>query len=129
MIQVNELRHGSIIEFDDGSTDVVKVEYCFKTEGVWFVEWTKISGNGSLLTGNSILEDFEPMPLSPEILLACGFAKGIDDKWRTWDNEGFYLYKGTNAYYIPNIIPEVTSLHQLQNIFYFVTGKELIYKP
>lgn len=65
-----------------------------------------------------------PIPLTPEILLACGFAKGIDNKWRVWDNDSFYIY-GSNGFYAPYVMPEIKYLHQLQNIYYWLSGEEL----
>ena len=72
-IQAREIRIGNIIQFDDTSEDIVRVEYVFQSDEMWFIQWTWISGKGSFKSGNSILEDFEPIPLSPEILDKCGW--------------------------------------------------------
>jgi hypothetical protein len=74
----------------------------------------------------------QPIPLTPEILEKCGFARH-NGKWKHI-NSPFYLHA-----YIP-IIPEQNSycfawnnyksysfqyLHQLQNLYFCLTGEEL----
>lgn len=142
MVKANEIRHGSIIAFDDGSTDVVKVDYLFKQDDVWFVQWNKISGDGSFDSGNSILQDFKGIPLTPEILEQCGFE-------RYEHNDHFFGYQ-KNGIKLPFDIdtgevfmaayksaPLFESwakrkkiyLHQLQNLIFSLTGEELLYQP
>lgn len=74
-----------------------------------------------------------PIPLTEDILLKCGFVRkkfGIDpynlqDGWlkfsfglTIWeDGRLFYEWMGGNI--------EVKHLHQLQNLYYSLTGKEL----
>lgn len=70
--------------------------------------------------------DLQQIPLSEEVMLKCGFN----------ENE-FGFHKGmlsflfrTDKKFIPNIfdiccLKEVKHLHQLQNLFYAITGEEL----
>lgn len=84
------------------------------------------------------LQDLHPIPLTPEILVKCGFKK-LNNAWvpidysatdylkwsfTIWDNKD-----GTYRYNSAEFIPELKSLHQLQNLYYALTGEELIYKP
>jgi len=69
----------------------------------------------------------DPIPLTPEILDRCGFKK-TKFKWRIDEGDAFYLY-GSNGFYAPFVMPEIKYLHQLQNIYYAMTGEELEYKP
>lgn len=76
---------------------------------------------------------FEPIPLTPKILEAAGFHKFnnawvLSDydpnnhiKWffSIWNQfDGVYSYNG-------EMDLELTSLHQLQNLYYALTGEEL----
>ena len=117
-IQAREIRIGNIIQFDDTSEDIVRVEYVFQSDEMWFIQWTWISGKGSFKSGNSILEDFEPIPLSPEILEKAGFEKCSCGGWKQGE---LHLYKGFN-YERKRIIKY---LHQLQNLYFSLTGEEL----
>jgi hypothetical protein len=95
-------------------------------------------------------EELHRIPLTPEILEKCGFKKwGRDDMPRTlsyelgsmqifpsntfcdFDGYGFLHYK------LPNPIDgkdesarfKFKHLHQLQNLYYALTGNELNYQP
>jgi hypothetical protein len=95
------------------------------------------------------LDDFEPIPLTPEILERCGFSQdgfyqyGIDassslstSKRRLYFG-GDYLYleeedKNLNRDLITiwnKDLMKVFYLHQLQNLYFTLTGKELNYNP
>jgi hypothetical protein len=79
---------------------------------------------------------YEPIPLSPEILEKCGFYK-FNNAWKLvsdknkgyttwiftiWDNDGEYSYNSAE------FNPVLTSLHQLQNLYFSLCGEELTYK-
>lgn len=136
MIDAKELRRGNIIAFDDGSTDIVKVEFFYEEGGMWFVKWTKVHGNGTFKSGNSILQDFIPIPLTPNVLRASGFENDdgdfllkIDD--RTVIHINFekkrYLLESYDG--IIKLPSQIESLHQLQNLYFALTQTELNYKP
>lgn len=78
--------------------------------------------------------------LTPEVLEKCGFVLVNKDKWEDEyyahsKNKWFHLYKisGNNSSYqlklsgFQRASPE--HLHQLQNLFFALTGTELIYTP
>jgi hypothetical protein len=77
-----DLRIGNIIEFEDESFDRVRVEGIYKIDETWFVDWTKLSGTGSFDKGDSILDDFLPIPLTIEILEKCGFILESESLYR-----------------------------------------------
>jgi hypothetical protein len=83
----------------------------------------------------------QPIPLSPEVLTACGFEKIGEDGYIIYEfedeknpNEGFRVeYEGEGyVYYYPSntaMDVQINYLHQLQNLFYYLTGEELNYTP
>jgi hypothetical protein len=79
-------------------------------------------------------KDFQPIPLTPEILEKCGFERMPLTSVKRWFNKEtiFYLQLSKSKYFVYGykFYPHgITYLHQLQNLYFFLTGKELIYKP
>lgn len=75
---------------------------------------------------DSAYGEFKPIPLTEEWLLKFGFQFYFigngDYKSKQWYFEDFTLC-GFNYYY--NL--EINYIHQLQNLFFAIKGKELIY--
>ncbi len=146
MLQANELRIGNyvleagewsrIYSLDDGG------ESYFRINDVMV---NKISGRS--LIGNE--PRFSPIPLSPEILEACGFEAEearfinsfetenpfvIDCNGTTFEcnkvaeiyggmpNEFWKIRFGDNTIYL---LYEIKYIHQVQNLLYSLTGREL----
>lgn len=126
MIQATELRIGNIIneigiDYDAGgnkfvdrsSIDIIKV----------LPETIRI-----IAMGGPDAELYEPIPLTPEILEKCGFIKVLM-------HDGFYDYvkNGINIsmpyfeYHFNDGDSNTTlaTLHQLQNLYFALTGEEL----
>lgn len=86
------------------------------------------------------VEDVEPIPLTEQILVDCGFKKSFYDVWSK-DGIGVVYYNGDfwlQVYQYNESIqeheyneileantPPIESLHRLQNLFYLLTGKQL----
>lgn len=73
---------------------------------------------------------FDPIPLTPKILIAAGFSLILIDgkkMWKIAPNDSFYLYGG-NGFYCPNVMPEIEYVHQLQNLYFALTRTELTIK-
>lgn len=116
MIPVNELRIGNW--------------YKTKSDNIRFVQ----IGYGYDIDYVSIYCD--PIPITPEILEKCGFVvRYVDSEninsWIEWgtnvilnqyknDNSYFYLYP---ALWYPT--QHIKYLHQLQNLYFALTGQEL----
>jgi hypothetical protein len=100
----------------------------------------------------STYTNFQPIPLSPEVLTACGFEKKYLDRKKV--DEGCYYEKEVcSKYYGENYYCDLTFitgdkngflevcllpveesvrvryLHELQNLFYCLAGEELNYTP
>lgn len=85
--------------------------------------------------------NYEPIPLTPELLEKYGFVKingGGIAAWQIkiskdasieWHDDnsvliGDYFGEGYNPFAIENI----STLHQLQNLYYALTGEELLFQ-
>jgi len=126
MIQSIELRIGNLIEANGPVMEVKQITQ----------DWVELYLHGSESdTWGENLEDCNPIPLTPEILGKCGFVKNkhkIDvyekGRIRIWFNGRggalAYLIEEDTAvgHYIPI---ELSSVHQLQNFIYALTGEEL----
>lgn len=122
MIDARELRIGNLIYgVSDRIETIVKI-----TDGG---KITTYKANG--IYENDI-DDLSPIPLTPEILEKCGFKKIIADGGAV----GYYEYYD-NGKYETSVLSKwgitlmgidsihIKYLHQLQNLFYALCGKEL----
>jgi len=117
MIEPRELRIGNWVNFipDNGDFIVSSID----------------ASNRLCKTINGLcMNDIKPIPLTDEILLKCGFY---------WDKKKVYLCLNETAFrirYSRNqltlfqsiqylTIPDIKHLHQLQNIYFALTQKEL----
>ncbi len=105
-MKANELRIGNWV-YDD--------EY-YKIEG-----WELGADNAD--------EAFDPIPLTPEILEKCGFVKESDKWFISSSNIHLTVFNLREAFsvYINDklIVYAVDCLHQLQNLYFALTGEEL----
>lgn len=80
------------------------------------------------------LEELAPIPITEKILLDCGFEEDDFDlgAFGIWQDKYEYVYQineyslcfGQRIHYSNNI-ENIKHLHQLQNLFYSLCGKEL----
>ena len=86
-----------------------------------------------------------PIPLTPDVLKKCGFDKYNDglamDAWASGQNARFDLWFTSGRLYIKSryeaehsnldahYLPHIRYLHQLQNLYFSLTGTELNYTP
>lgn len=142
MIQANELRIGNKV-------NLIALDQIIEIESV-----NRVEGLSGLFTWINEEEEYEdsltaidPIPLTPEILSKCGFVQHAEIKhlfflnefrvntsmgWvtllRKCDKAGESQREACGSPFITDRI-KCASLHQLQNLFYALTGKELEYKP
>lgn len=77
--------------------------------------------------------DYDPIPLTPEILGKCGFIKIKNTEYYIVSNKDagtILIVNVINNEYSLSCFPVTFQyLHQLQNIAYFLTNTELNFKP
>ena len=131
MIQVNELRIGNLLRDKVSKTELKVIELTEKDIVTYVIDRSKFP----LKSGWGL----EPIPLTSEILLKCGFE--LTDVKTHSDNRPLtkMFYKktllvqhhdnGLWSFIIMgyNIVrPEMSQfLHQLQNLYFALTGEEL----
>ena len=125
MIQSNELRIGNWVEwvFPNRNNQPNKFQFCE-------IESIRTSLVGVLGSAYGY-DQIQPIPLTPEILEKCGFEKtnriDFGEPNPCYTNFSLSLMIRHNSYFIDwmggNI--EVKYLHQLQNIYFSLTGEEL----
>ena len=112
MIQANELRIGNWVYENSKPKKVHSVS------NINAKNYSKIS----------------PIPLTPEILEKCGFFKFnnawvlksfIETDYLKWHFSIWNQHDGIYTYNSAEFCPELTSVHQLQNLYFALTGEEL----
>jgi len=126
MINYKEARAGNIVMYDNRLFQIESIAMsfpCLNTDefGIGVVDWNNIN----------------PIPLTPEILEKCGFEWSIYHQ--AWHKQGFVFdlsERSVGGFFMHKsrlnseiICPEIQYLHQLQNLYFSLTGEELNYKP
>lgn len=117
-MDVRELRLGNLVEYDGLPCKVKLIEesglaVLFEDgEDIWIDIW-----------------QFCPIPITEKWLLKFGFEKGEFLK-NCWDNDelSISLENGVVVFGLMNSVVEMRYVHQLQNLYYCLTGKELTYE-
>jgi len=133
MINANELRIGSWVVWDNPILNIKELVQ---------INWEDFE----LITNKNLGNKYNPIPLTPEILEKCGFVvekKGSHLFYTQRDNEGFatswlslrgsdisswYLLGRQHIDYFESYVQnevKIFSLHQLQNLYFALTGQEL----
>ena len=114
-MDAKELRIGNIIRHikDKESKEVVSIDYLIDLD----------NNKEGYVVNSSWLDEFEPIPLTEEILLKCGYIKQENEMYRVM---GHSIWNVQENMFVSNkngII--LRSLHQLQNLYFAITGEEL----
>jgi len=118
MMEIKELRIGNWVNFipDNGNFIVSEI-------GGYYIYNKTINGLH--------LVDVEPIPITEEWLLKFGFIKECD--WKISIGEGAFIWIDENDFTVSIGIPYEASgnqrtmkhVHQLQNLYFALMGKEL----
>jgi len=119
MVKVNELRMGNLVNWQVASS-------------IYQGEITSISTNVVVVDHKSSFkvnsEDeyyhINPIPLTEDWLLKFGFKTFKKD----WSKKSFIVHSRKRGFIIRKSIPQIEYVHQLQNIYFALTGEELIIK-
>lgn len=110
MIHPNELRIGNWVNYPFGGHAQIR-------NGLWIDDAYEAAAF--------------PIPITPEILEKCGIKRTGNFSIIKWFMVGpFVFYFEDNfLYWEADKSVNVQHLHQLQNLYFALTGKELNYKP
>lgn len=129
MIKANDLRVGNFIKFNNHleKEKIVQVNLRF------FASWAGGRNPDEMKVDEEISNYYTEIELTPDILQRCGFDWSIYHQ--AFHKEGFDL--DINECYPKGyalcrfkrkgdpIVPNIFYLHQLQNVYYSLTGSEL----
>lgn len=136
-MNANELRIGNYIKFDQGIGLVCSISTPL------YESWnTGNDENVRVVHGKTYYEctetELQPIPLNENLLLKCGFIANEEYEHPSFDElihketEWFGIGDFNGEYWIVNFLDQasgdgsaIRSLHQLQNLYFAVTGKEL----
>jgi hypothetical protein len=130
--KASELRIGNLVEYPNWNNDGSKAY--FKIRDIYFDDGRIGLTNGSIIIPATKLACLKPIPLSEEWLLKFGFEKKY---WGNDKNQYPFMEKGLVIidlldYTIETasgLVIEMKYVHQLQNFYFALTGKELTLKP
>ena len=76
---------------------------------------------------------YSPIPLTPEILVKwCGWNRDKNKYWKSWGKNGFHIILWDDYYDAFKLelglhhYKVLDTLNHLQNLFYFLTGEEMV---
>lgn len=133
-VSANELRIGNLIQVGGNTIDTYQT---YKPIDVT-AELIKAIQEENEERGNDyILSVWQPIVLTPEILEKAGFVKAIDNQNNECyelkmsngiDSYGLYLYENSVGLFHKGALIGGGNiyLHQLQNLYYFLVGEELM---
>ena len=129
-MKANELRIGNLIHHNnDGINEVVEIKSIgYKAEGYSGYYLTYKGGSSTLesLFGDDYLNT--PIPLTEEWLVKFGYkykSYGYgEEEWKQWSFKGYSL----NGFTCNTSGVNIKYVHQLQNLYFALTGEELTIK-
>lgn len=130
-MEVSELRIGNLVKIKTSNDAAFYPIYAIDGMGLKVV-----LGGCRQCEGWKDEKLLKPIPLAREILLKCGFEYQTQEhcfdksciRLRLWESRGCSVYIGSAisfGWQWSDISMELKHLHQLQNLFFTLTGKEL----
>jgi len=136
MIQVNELKIGNLVYYNGNHKEVGIVtslqpkfypKYCETSKDIFI----GLNQRHDIVYN---VKDIQPIPLTEEWLLKCGFER-VENNWKVLDNIVFKLSWERLAGLVLVLenesifLAHINYLHQLQNLYFALTGEELQITP
>lgn len=138
-MKAEELRIGNLIK---GIYHDYGIDEEIENETICKVATLDVSGNGDYpiyVYSNEDIEhfsEFKPIPLTEEWLLKFGFEFHINANCQNfyYEKDAFICIRGDEdfewfRYYNGDFYHELKYVHQLQNLYFALTGEELTLKP
>lgn len=135
MIKASELRIGNCILYLNELYIVDGIRYEKEApESKWRISFRTVDDNNpakQILRNGKFENWIDPIPLTPEILEKCGFYKShLGGYWKSGqrldinaESISYCLYENFNEVLRSK---KLQYLHQLQNLYFALTGSELI---
>ena len=130
-MKTSELRIGNLVEYPAWNNDDSKAY--FSIRDIYFDEGKIGLTNGIIKLPCSNLDFIKPIPLTEEWLLKFGFEKADEIYFIEFNVYSMTIKEYEKGRYILN--PEthfnyvdIEYVHQLQNLYFALTGEELIIK-
>lgn len=140
MIQANQLRIGNWVYRCFYPNDLFQIR-SISEDRVHSINTVEVDTNSNTIySSDCSLSDLNPIPLTEEWLLKFGFIKDEDELFNitTFGVEGFSINTYTNwhneepevphywlRHYQSGTTPKLHFVHQLQNLYFALTGLEL----
>lgn len=133
MVEANELRVGNLVHRNDYVSDLFQIR-SISQDRIHAINVVEIDVvNNTIYSSDCTLSELEPIPLTEEWLLKFGFSVSDQPSWNVYEiGEWFILLMekrdtkiilGALADNIPDV--EIKFVHQLQNLYFALTGAEL----
>jgi len=128
-MKANEFRIGNLINFPFHNENVKIVGIYLNGDNVRSIQ---VETLGTILA-EPILEQFKVIPLTEKWFLDFGFKKRKNQHLFNWNNQitiSQYIDSNSNYFFINNKdlskkFMEIEYVHQLQNLYFALTGEEL----
>lgn len=126
-----ELRIGNFIRYrDEWECEVQSLGYRFATHNKDLTEVLY-----DIRCGSDDIAEYNPIPLTGEWLLKCGFIREWDEDASWYEHSGFpiigELCTSSNEEYVFDVDTDtlrIRFVHQLQNLYFTLSGEELVFK-
>lgn len=127
MIDVKELRIGNYVYLQNSKTPYKITEVGYRE-----IEYPRYEASGISTEAvfRTYVDNLNPIPISEELLLKCGFREEERSFYRadlgnvSFNQYGYYIHLKECSSEAIRVI-KITSLHKLQNLYFAMTGKEL----